>query len=367
MKVQKQTPAHSPGDPDYDHTWDSLLETPALREARIDIHRAASLKRELFALPRHRRRVVASANFRFHSRGLAELLLSPEKNSPEERIETATLALAIAQALTVDDEVRSDLLARSLAIRANLFATHGKLLGAARDLTKAERLIRIFPALTEARALYLSALGRLRRQEGKLEEALALLSRAAELFADLGEGRVAATIFIEVGGLYLAFGEEDRALELFREVLVSAPLPGRLGLEVLQALVAGLILEERREEAAEILRLVADAVPSPSKEKMKLLSLVLGGKPVLSEFEELIQSLDEAGDKGGAALAALVLRGEEGIEIPSALVPFVPPDLLQLTSDLPPFSSDSYHTLIRELWTRDLEPGREGLTERTTY
>ncbi len=81
------------------------------------------------------------------------------------------------------------------------------------------------PDLDYARALYCQTLARLRREQGRHEEALALASRAVSLFEVLGDAELGEASN-ELGWTLLLVGEPSEALEIFlqaRDLTRSIP------------------------------------------------------------------------------------------------------------------------------------------------
>jgi len=108
--------------------------------------------------------------------------------------------------------------------------------GAGRELRRAAR--GLAADLGYARALYCRALARLRRRQGRWEEALALGERAAALLDDHGSALAAGEARIELGWTLVDAGDAEEAPPLFEEALPlvegagSWAVSGRLGLAV---------------------------------------------------------------------------------------------------------------------------------------
>ncbi|HSN88306.1 MAG TPA: hypothetical protein VL025_16215, partial [Thermoanaerobaculia bacterium] len=98
----------------------------------------------------------------------------------------------------------------------------------------------------------------LRRDQGRLDEALALAARAADLMADAGDPSGRATARVELGLLALHAAETGQALAAFGEALAAgaARLPSFRVLQAVQGTALALGLEGRTDEA---LAALADA------------------------------------------------------------------------------------------------------------
>lgn len=79
------------------------------------------------------------------------------------------------------------------------------------------------PSNAPERARLCRLLGMQRRREGRRDEALALLGRAAEIFAEHGETGDAAEAVVEMGWIYYDAAEAERALALFGQALKLLP------------------------------------------------------------------------------------------------------------------------------------------------
>lgn len=144
---------------------------------------AEALREELLAAatPEARHRLLGQE--RFHSLDLAELLLQRSAEaqlpSPEEALRLARLAGQLAPRLT-PEEAASGFLARAQCLQGNAHRLNGDL-----ELA-AEALVWAVPSLLEEadRAAFSRGLGLVRWEQGRTDEALALLSHARSLYGD---------------------------------------------------------------------------------------------------------------------------------------------------------------------------------------
>jgi tetratricopeptide (TPR) repeat protein len=225
-------------------TWDELppalvepvlARASALFEGRLslasaDTKRAGSLLTELLAQPAARRVALVASERRFVSSALAERLLDQAAagaaDAPWESEQLAELALAIGGRLPrPGGVVRDEILGRSWTwigearrLRGDLSVSEAAHLGAVRHLE-------MLPLLSAARAEYCRLLARLRREQGRDEEALALIARATELYDDLGELERVAECRLEQGSMLLGELEAQAALPAFEEAAAGCSDP----------------------------------------------------------------------------------------------------------------------------------------------
>src|SRR6202035_1020476 len=125
----------------------------------------------------------------------------------------------------------------------------GDLARAEEELGRAEeQLRRAFDAI--GRAQFCAALGRLRRDQGRADEALALLGRAATLFEKHGNQADAAGALAEKGEMELRSFEPAEALETFDLAASLVPEgPTKLALRVHRGLALACALDNQFAEA----------------------------------------------------------------------------------------------------------------------
>jgi tetratricopeptide (TPR) repeat protein len=157
-----------------------------------ELTEAPELVAELLALPAERREEELQREARFHSWGVCELLLtrSAGETDPAESGRLGRLALAGADCL---DPARHPFSVVE-DLKARAWAAVGDALRDQRDLERAEEALRAAAAclargtgdlLVEARLLEFEA--SLRRRQGRIGEAAALLKMAAARYRETGE------------------------------------------------------------------------------------------------------------------------------------------------------------------------------------
>jgi tetratricopeptide (TPR) repeat protein len=225
---------------DADETWDEPLSAPmaatagrtvaALRQRLAltwaDRDRAADLTAELLARPPEVRSALAACDQCFASPAVAGLLLGrAESSAVDDPLATerfARLALEIADRLPVPWArlEREALLGRGRTWIGEALRLRGDLSGAGGELAAAHRHLELLPIGSPERGDYCRLLARLRGDEGRGDEALALLLRAAEVFEDLAERARLAECRLEQGRLLLDEVEARAALGAFEEAAV---------------------------------------------------------------------------------------------------------------------------------------------------
>jgi tetratricopeptide (TPR) repeat protein len=173
------------------------------------------LVRQLMVMAAPERIAAAVSDPRFHRRTLARMLALDVESAlgdpARDARPAAELGATIAAALPRDPDGQA-------------------------ELRRAARLLA--PELGYGRALYCQALARLRREQRRWEEALALAERAAALLDDYGSALEAGKAQIEQGWTLLDVGDPDEAVPLFEAALPLVEseqtwaVTGRLGLAV---------------------------------------------------------------------------------------------------------------------------------------
>ena len=241
---------------DLDLAWtpDAAAEAAILRllrdldqETKLD-DRVAAIERERRAAPELVRELLerpdswgtAASQPRYTSLEVAwQLLVAAKGEEPLLALRLIDLAGEIAVGLAAADPRAH--LHRQLLVEVRCARAHRRLdaadrSAAGRELRRAAN--QLAPDLGYARALYCLALARLRRQERRWEEALALGERAVTLLDDHGTTVEAAQAQIEQGWALIDAGDPDEALPLLEAALplVEGVAPwavsGRLGLAV---------------------------------------------------------------------------------------------------------------------------------------
>jgi tetratricopeptide (TPR) repeat protein len=148
---------------------------------------------------------------------LAELLLEEsgrlQPGEPEVSEELARLALLIATASHAPEAA-----ARVEGVKALGYCLLGNARRLQEDLAEAEEAFRdaafhlVQPPDSCERAFYCRMLALLRREQGRMEEAVALLWRAAGIYRGAGETAEEGACLAELGSLLLEEEEHDRAV-----------------------------------------------------------------------------------------------------------------------------------------------------------
>jgi tetratricopeptide (TPR) repeat protein len=187
----------------YDALWERLEES--LRERAGGRVREETEGRlgELLALPEAERQQAIETDERFRSWGLAQRLLETGRRAgradPADALERFNLALALVDRL--DPEGAGTGPAAGLVARAHCYLAES--LAAAGDLAGAEAAFQHAALHLEAsadpldRAWFCHLLSRMRAEQGRGDEAVALAGRAATLFAGVGQAPEAAAALLD--------------------------------------------------------------------------------------------------------------------------------------------------------------------------
>lgn len=248
---------------EYSALWPHLEAERARDVQRVAAEReqAAPLLDELLSLPEQERRERGVNDPRFRSyplaRKLIELTLTPPAG--ESGVPFGRLALDIAHALAGSRPAKplllSDLaaaahgaLGEALRRMGALGAAEAALLEAARELTVAILVD------NDTRPFFCQTLASLRRDQNRLDEALALFGHAAELWRDLGFGEAEASAWLEQGELALLEAlDPARALAAFDTAATVPGLSGRLAFLAFSGVLRSLAALDRPEEALHLL------------------------------------------------------------------------------------------------------------------
>ncbi len=268
----------------YERLWPGL--EVSLRTAASDLAQereiAPRLAEELFSIPAAERESVLQREARFHTVALGFHLLGTAKTQGlDVRIESAHLAIAIADVLTE----RHGSQATRAALRSAAGLALAEALRECGELIQAEIELESVAVYLEAsadlldRAHYVRALGLLRRDQQRAEEAFALFDRAADLLSEIGETRAEAEVRLACGELHLdrgdpqeAFDACDAALSALLQESTSSP---DLLFRAARGAAFSLVLFERFEEALETL---ASALPRLVDTPWQLKTLSIRGR-----------------------------------------------------------------------------------------
>lgn len=221
----------------YARIWGHVAKVQARTEEALARDREESLPLllALFRLPKERQREAAAAAPRFHSPGLAALLLDSAEDAagmPDFSEDMAVLALEVAAgaAARVSGGMVREAQARGWLWIAEARRRRVDLAAAEEAIGRARYWLEAGPLDHPARAEYCLRLALLRRDQEQVDEALGLLARAVALADGSSCWRVAAEARITEGWILLEEGDpEDAAwvLEVALELLDPMAVPHR--------------------------------------------------------------------------------------------------------------------------------------------
>lgn len=191
--------------------------------AWADREKAEGLCAELLAHPAADRLTVLVGDARYSSPALAHRLLDEAEAcapaDPKEADHLVALALVVARRLPLPwtGLEREALLGRSRSIEGEAWRVRGEFGKAEAAHQEALRHLDLLPPGSPERADFCRLLSRLRKDQSRDDEALALIARAAELFEDLPETRRVAECRLEQGWMLLGELESAEALPAFEE------------------------------------------------------------------------------------------------------------------------------------------------------
>ena len=181
------------------------------RQARQSRGEAGKLLRELIRLPQSAL-AEAMRDPRFHRADLVDLLLSCGETAlnrdPGRAVELARLAQRVASAAEPGEAGSRARLVRGYCLEANGRRLTGVFDSAERALDDATLFL---PGGSPERGPYCLALGLLRWEQGKTDEAAALLRHAARAFGDDGRRTEEGKALAQLGFLYMELGELEKA------------------------------------------------------------------------------------------------------------------------------------------------------------
>lgn len=230
-------------------------EEPAACEARQPRGEARKLLRELIRLPQSAL-PEAMKDPRFHRADLVDLLLSCGETmlnrDPGRTVELARLAQRVAIAAEPGKAGSRARLIRGYCLEANGRRLTGEFDSAERALDDASLFL---PGGSPERGPYCRALGLLRWEQGKVDEAAALLRHAARAYGEAGNRPEQGSCMVLLGLLYVEMGEVEKAPgPLVRGLMwAGAAAPPALKVNAMLSFCFCLAVMERKHDARRFL------------------------------------------------------------------------------------------------------------------
>jgi hypothetical protein len=235
--------------------WRRLEEAGLEAATRLkqERERAERLLTKLLALPAEEQLLRVRVERRHRTRAVVALLLERGASKPEQSEHLASLALAIvAEGLREGGEGTGDLAAAAQCLMGDARRSRGDLDAAETAFVAAARSL-IGSTDAEERARFCLLLAVLRRDQGRSDEALGLLGRAAELLRELGSAKTRASALIEFAFIALDAGESERGFAALEEAEREARREPELALRWAQGMALAHAFEGRGEEAMAVL------------------------------------------------------------------------------------------------------------------
>lgn len=328
---------------------------------RRDEGRAPALLEQLRFLGTEEEKVQAVLdNPRFHSPGLARRLLAEAaevRTTDAGRARPLALLAMVAASQASAERFPRALLDRLQVEAACLMAEIGGLQGRPRTAhlwsVAAVACLNHHPCDAPERAFLCRTIGMQRCREGRRDEALALLGRAMEIFAEHGETADAAEVQVEVGWIYYDAYEPLRALQLFRYALELLPAGERPAarLRGLGGLALALADVGRRREADAAIKqglALASQVPLvPHGHRFELVrARVAELRGRTGEMAERLKALFHRLQEENCPLEATMVALDLGrFYVAEGKVP----ELQTLTASLPPLTGEA-EAAVRAVW-----------------
>lgn len=291
------------------------------------------LERLLAAPPEHRLEILKYVP-PLASPALGHLLLDRAEASlpavPADAADLAGLALAIGRRLEKDWKVPSEieaLLGRASCVEGEACRLRGDLAGARWAHRRAFRHLEALPAGGPERADFCRTLARLRRDQGRDDEALALMARALDRFEAAEDRKRARECRLDLAWMHLDDLETEAAVALFEAERAEEARPGEepsaeAWLLAREGLALAYADSARDAEARAVLAEIAGDALDRGVERLRLKLVEASVLQRLDAPEEAAALLFEAlsgyvlaarhHDAIGALLELAMLRAEQG-------------------------------------------------------
>jgi tetratricopeptide (TPR) repeat protein len=217
------------------------LDAPSSHRAAVEANDAGRLVEELLQLPEERRSDAVHRDPRFRSRPLAEILLAwsadVAADDPLRSRQLASLAATVVEALPPTAPAQR-LAAEAYCLLAAAERRRGCLDAAEELLAAAIHALRDDRLDLMVRGFLCRTLAALRRDQNRIDEALALLARAREVYEETGDDYGLTRASAEEGWLLLEEYDAEKALTLLRSAYAMSDHDRTLGetLSTLQAM-----------------------------------------------------------------------------------------------------------------------------------
>jgi tetratricopeptide (TPR) repeat protein len=309
------------------------------REQTQEAAEGKALYERLMALEAKERPEALRTNPEFVSQGLARVLLETGEEATDPNVSHHLGLLA----LTLLDQLKLPALSvLGLCLVAEAQRRKGEVEAAGEILKSACLEVESEPVSSPVRARLCRGLASVRKDEDRLDEALALLARACALFEEQGEFAELAEARLEEGLIFLEELEHERALAALRAALplVDPAADPRLAVAVLHALAFTCAELGRSESLREVLEAL-DALRKLLPERLDGLRI----RWIRAQVEWRLGNLKSAVERLQRVLAALLEGGGPAAETATAAL-----ELARMHADKHPASPPSaYRDLLLAL------------------
>jgi tetratricopeptide (TPR) repeat protein len=211
----------------YDRALDRVFEKVRRVNSTLQCERteAQQLLAELTRHPLERQRLLVQNSARFQTWGLCELLLSrpiETLSEPQEGHDLAEVAVTLAESLGPEvygAALHADMKARAWAYLGNARRLLSDLRGAELAFQAAESHLAEGTGERLERARLLDLHASLRNNQGRYDEAMALLNRAAAIYQRAQQRHLLGRVLLNKGHVYISKGDMEPAIALLRQGL----------------------------------------------------------------------------------------------------------------------------------------------------